>query len=120
MSSMQSDDPSPFGGGESTVDSDLQAEGWSDLFSDSFGMEDVAGELMWDSLGDGYYTHQEMKDLAKIVTAERREQHAIELSTENARKWIKYGNQSDRVVWGSEHVPEACPHQTFPLRRDAR
>ncbi len=105
---MQSDGPLPFDGGNSTVDSDLQAEGWSDLFnSDSFGMEqDVEGELMWGSLGDGYYTHQEMKELAKVVTAERREQRAIELSTENARKWIKYGTQSVFIVRGSDRVPE--------------
>ena len=79
----------PSRGGTSTLSSEAsgteEMPGW-----DSFGLErEIVGELEWDSLGDGYYTHEEMKELVGILTSERREQRAVEFSTQNVRKWIK-------------------------------
>ena len=77
--------PSPSGGGISMLDSE-EMVGLSDSFGLSIEVE-LAGEFQWDSLGDGYYSHEEMKELAEIVMSERREQRAM--TTQNVRKWIK-------------------------------
>ncbi len=67
-----------------TDDSIISGTGWSSFYRDH-----VIGSVSWNSLGDGYYTHQETEELAELVSRERLEQDNIERSTEHVRRWIQ-------------------------------
>jgi len=67
-----------------TDDSIISGTGWSSFYRDH-----VIGNMSWNSLGDGYYTHQETEELAELVSRERLEQDNIERSTEHVRRWIQ-------------------------------
>lgn len=95
----------------------------------------MSGDRMWtedlDSLGDGYYTRQEVRELAVLVAREREEQRHVELSSEHVRKWIKCARacraprascrgQRDCVWLAAGEWPVRTPPEGLALRPPLR